>query len=274
MLRSTTRPAAARSSAVAANPTSIVEGGSATVTFTRTGGDTAQPLTVNIRVDDPDERLRGNHWDAAPVIPTEVTIPANSTTQTITLTFPDDQRDLDTAGLVRVRVLPGTDYLLQQTGNLGTFTTSVCHRQRHGPGTHPQVGPDQPRQPVHWEEGESYRTCDGGGTCTPGPAEGTFYYEDGRKLRGQPRAGGAPSRPFPGQPPRLGHRQDRNLRRSGGTQPRLGQSSSLQLAHRPRNREPLPGVPPDSDGNPETGGRTNRVARQRVRRPQLVAILR
>ena len=108
---------------VAANPDSVVEGGSTTVTFTRTGGDTAQPLTANIRVDDPDERLRGNHWDPAPAIPTEVTFVANSTTQTITLTFPDDQRDLEPAGLVHVHVLPGTDYLLQQTGNLGTLTT-------------------------------------------------------------------------------------------------------------------------------------------------------
>ena len=33
---------------------------------------------------------------------------------------------------------------------------------------------------THWEAGESYETCDGQGTCTPGPAEGTFYYEDDR----------------------------------------------------------------------------------------------
>ncbi len=164
---------------VAANPTSIVEGGSATVTFTRTGGDTAQPLTVNIGVDDPDGRLRGNHWDPAPAIPTQVTFPANSTTQTITLTFPDDQRDLEVAGLVKVRVLPGTGYLLQQTGNLGTLTTlSVTDNDTAQELTLKwgRISPDS----QHWEQGESYRTCDGGGTCTPGPAEGTFDYEDGR----------------------------------------------------------------------------------------------
>ena len=42
---------------VAANPTSVVEGGSSTITFTRAGGDITQPLTVNILVDDPDNRL-------------------------------------------------------------------------------------------------------------------------------------------------------------------------------------------------------------------------
>ena len=48
---------------VAANPTSVVEGGSTTVTFTRTGGDTTQHLTINIMVEDPEDRLRGNHWE-------------------------------------------------------------------------------------------------------------------------------------------------------------------------------------------------------------------
>ena len=165
---------------VAANPTSVVEGGSTTVTFTRTGGDTAQPLTVNILVDDPDDRLRGNHWDLAPAIPTEVTFPANSTTQTITLTFPDDQRDLEPAGLVKVHVLPGTDYYLGQTGIGGTFTTlSVADNDtaqvlsfKWG-----QISADS----EHWEPGESYLTCDeDGDNCTPGPAEGTFYYDDDR----------------------------------------------------------------------------------------------
>ena len=36
---------------------------------------------------------------------------------------------------------------------------------------------------VHWESGESYLTCDAvQGTCTPGPAEGTFYYDDDRSF--------------------------------------------------------------------------------------------
>ena len=131
---------------VAANPTSVVEGGSSTVTFTRIGGDTAQPLTVNILVDDPDDRLRGNHWDTAPVIPTQITFPANSTTQTLTLTFPDDQRDLEPAGLVKVHVLPGTGYYLGQTGNDGTFTTLSVTDNDTAQGTYLQVGSDRLRQ--------------------------------------------------------------------------------------------------------------------------------
>ena len=164
---------------VAANPTSVVEGGSSTVTFTRTGGDTAQPLTVNIHVDDPDGRLRGNHWDPAPAIPTQVTFPASSTTQMITLTFPDDQRDLEAAGLVSVYVLPGTDYLLQNVGKDGTFKTlAVSDNDTAQELTFKwgRISADS----EHWQPGESYLACDENGACTPGPAEGTFYYDDDR----------------------------------------------------------------------------------------------
>ena len=166
---------------VAANPTSVVEGGSTTATFTRTGGDTTQELTINIEVDDPEERLRGNHWDPAPVIPAQVTIPANAATQTLTLTFPDDQRDLEPAGLVHVRVLPGTGYHLGQSGIDGTFATvSVTDNDTAQELTLKwgRISPDS----THWEQGESYETCDGQGTCTPGPAEGIFHYEDDRNF--------------------------------------------------------------------------------------------
>ena len=158
---------------VAANPTSVVEGGSSTITFTRTGGDTTQPLTVNILVDDPDDRLRGNHWDPAPSIPTQVTFPANSTTQTITLTFPDDQRDLEPAGLVNVYVLPGTGYYLGQTGNSGTFTTlSVTDNDTAQELTFKwgRISSDS----EHWETGESYLTCDAGQQLYPRPGRGDF----------------------------------------------------------------------------------------------------
>ena len=164
---------------VDANPTSVVEGGSTTITFTRTGGDTAQLLTVNVQVDDPDDRLRGNHWDPPPAIPAQVTFPANSTTRTLTLTASDDQRDLETAGLVHVRVLPGTGYYLGQSGRDGAFTTIAVTDDdttqeltlKWG-----QISADSER----WEAGESYQTCDEQGDCTPGPAEGTFYYDDDR----------------------------------------------------------------------------------------------
>ena len=98
---------------VSASATLTSEGGSATLTFTRTGGSNAQDLTVDFQVDDPEDRLRGNHWDPAPVIPTQVVIPAGSTTAAITLTFPDDQRDLPSAGLVTVSVLPSGSYVLE-----------------------------------------------------------------------------------------------------------------------------------------------------------------
>ena len=35
------------------------------------------------------------------------------------------------------------------------------------------------RSASEWEEGQTYQTCVRG-ECTPGPAEGLFYYEDGR----------------------------------------------------------------------------------------------
>ncbi len=164
---------------LSANPTSIVEGGSTNVTFNRTGGDLTQPLTVNIHVDDPDGRLRGNHWDPAPAIPTQVTFQANSTTKMLTLTFPDDQRDLEPAGLVNVYVLPGTGYYLGQSGIDGTFTTlSVTDDDTAQELSFKwgQISPDS----EHWEAGESYLTCDEQDNCTPGPAEGTFYYGDDR----------------------------------------------------------------------------------------------
>ena len=195
-----------------ANPDSVIEGGSTTVTLTRTGGDTAQPLTINIQVDDPDDRLRGNHWDLPPAVPTQVTFPANSTTQTLVLTFPDDQRDLEPAGLVKVYVLPGTGYYLGQSGKDGTFTTlSVTDNDTAQELTLKwgRISSDS----QHWEAGESYLTCDEQGTCTPGPAEGTFYYDDDRAFVVTHELKEPFPRPFPGQPPRPGYPQDRNLRR-------------------------------------------------------------
>ena len=58
--------------------TSIAERESATLNFTRTGGDTTAPLTVNIRVDYLEDFLRGNHCDPEPDIPTTVELPPTS----------------------------------------------------------------------------------------------------------------------------------------------------------------------------------------------------
>ena len=74
--------------------------------------------------------------------------------------------------------MPGTGYYLGPTGNNGTFTTlSVTDNDTAQELTFKwgRISADS----EHWESGESYRTCDEG-TCTPGPAEGTFYYDDDR----------------------------------------------------------------------------------------------
>ena len=162
-----------------ATPSSIAEGESATFTLTRTGGDTAQPLTVDIRVDDPQDFLRGNHWDPAPDIPTQVEFAANALTQTLTLTTPDDQRDL-TDGDVKVWVLPGAGYLLAHTGLETSATVSVTDNDT------PQVLSLEwgflDYTDSSWEEGESWLDCTPR-PCTYGPAEGIFYYEDNRTFR-------------------------------------------------------------------------------------------
>ena len=147
----------------------------ATFTFTRTGGDTTQALTVDIRVDDSHGFLRGNHWEPAPDIPTEVVFAANETTKTITLTALDDERDV-AAGAFSVTVLPGTGYHPANTGLSTTAGVIV-------------VDNDVPQElsfqwgwidfgDSDWETGQSYLQCNG--TCANGPAEGTWYYTDGR----------------------------------------------------------------------------------------------
>ena len=173
---------------VTASPTSLVEGGqqnTATLTFTRTGGDTTQELTVDVEVEDYRGFLRGNHWDPAPELPTTVTFAANATTATVTLTVPDDQRDLPAAGLVTVRVLPGTGYFLGQTG-LSTSVALAVSDTDTAQVLSLDWGYLDPTDPS-WRDGESYapctRTSGGGYECTEGPAEGFYYYEDGRNFR-------------------------------------------------------------------------------------------
>ena len=67
---------------------SVAEGDTIIYTFTRAGGDTTQPLSVDIEVSDPGDFLRGDYWDAPPVMPTQVQFGAGSTTQTLDLTVP------------------------------------------------------------------------------------------------------------------------------------------------------------------------------------------
>ena len=164
-----------------ASATSTSEGGSATVNFTRTGGSTAQDLTVDFQVDDPEDRLRGNHWDPAPVIPTQVVIPAGSTTAAITLTFPDDQRDLPTAGLIVLSILPSASYVLYNGGTSVTLGVTDNDDAQELTFRWGWIGFDDSK----WNPGESYlMDCPGGNVYydCPGPAEGFFYYEDGRRF--------------------------------------------------------------------------------------------
>ena len=91
--------------------TSVNEGDTITLTFTRTGGDTTQPLTVDVEVYDPGDFLRGDYWDAPPVIPTQVQFAENSTSVTVELAVPDDGRDLPADG-VTLDIAPSRDYLL------------------------------------------------------------------------------------------------------------------------------------------------------------------
>ena len=159
-------------------PTSMAEGESATFTFTRTGGDTTQPLTVDIRVDDPMGFLRGNHWDEEPDIPTQVVFSANSTSETITLTAPDDQRDLPDDN-IKIWVLPGSDYLLGNTGLETSATVSVTDNDVVQELTFDWGYLDFDDV---WEAGESW-TYEQNSLFVLGPAEGLFYYDDDRAFR-------------------------------------------------------------------------------------------
>ena len=170
-------PSTSAAVTIAVDNTGITEGQSATFTLTRTGGDTTQPLTVNVQVEDAHGFLRGNHWETAPEIPTQVEFGANETTKTITLTALDDERDVP-AGAFSVTVLPGTGY---HPGNTGLSTTASVI----------VVDNDVPQELTFqwgwidfgdsdWETGQSYLECNG--TCSNGPAEGTWHYTDGREF--------------------------------------------------------------------------------------------
>ena len=115
------------------------------------------------------------------MIPTQVVIPAGSTTAAITLTFPDDQRDLPSAGLVTVSILPSGSYVLYNGGT--SVTLSVTDNDDAQELTLKWGWMDY--NDSNWNPGESYFVdCPGGGidyNCL-GPAEGIFYYEDARNF--------------------------------------------------------------------------------------------
>ena len=98
---------------LSANRSSATEGQTVRFTVTREG-ETAQPLTVHLDVDDPSDRLRGNHWDPPPELPTRVEFAAGKTSRNVVIDIPDDQRDAYTDSF-KLIVLPSHDYLLRGT---------------------------------------------------------------------------------------------------------------------------------------------------------------
>ena len=102
----------------------VAEGTTVTYTFARQGGHTTLPLTVDVWVDDPNSFLRGDYWNPPPAIPTQVTFPANATSQTLDLAIPDDGRDLPN-GAFTVTVLPSTRYLLSVHDEATTTSATV-----------------------------------------------------------------------------------------------------------------------------------------------------
>ena len=81
-------------------------------------GETSDPLSVGVMIEDPQGVLRGNHWDPPPLLPTQVEFAAGSASETLLISVPDDQRHVQGASF-KVVVLPSTGYLIRGTGELG-----------------------------------------------------------------------------------------------------------------------------------------------------------
>ena len=108
---------------ISAAQDSIAEGDNAVFTLTRTG-DTASTLTATVRVVDPDQVMRGNHWD--PALPAEdftksVTFAAGAETATVSFPTRHNLRDTDDLTLTaEVRQDEGYNYWVG-----ATFTADV-----------------------------------------------------------------------------------------------------------------------------------------------------
>ena len=161
---------------ISSYPEVVEEGDDAVFTLTRSG-DTSPEVTVDIRFEDNYEVLRGNHWEPAPDLPTAVTIPAGVTTLDVVVPIPDDQRDVPGSRGFFLEIKPSDDYLIGglHWGTLASIDVTDNDTAQElefywGYFSHVDTS---------WDPGESYRSCVGG-ECTPGPAEGIFYYEDDR----------------------------------------------------------------------------------------------
>ena len=98
---------------------SVTEGWRAPLTFrVERYGETSEPLSVGVMIEDPQGVLRGNHWDPPPLLPTQVEFAAGSASETLLIPVPDDQRHVQGASF-KVVVLPSTGYLIRGTGELG-----------------------------------------------------------------------------------------------------------------------------------------------------------
>ena len=161
---------------ISSYPAVVDEGDDAVFTLTRSG-DTSPEVTVNIRFEDSYELLRGNHWEPAPDLPTAVTIPAGMTTLDVVVPIPDDQRDVPGSRGFFLEIKPSDDYLI---GGLhwGTLA-SIDVRDNDTAQELEFYWGYFSHEDTSWDPGESYLSCVGG-ECTPGPAEGIFYYEDDR----------------------------------------------------------------------------------------------
>ena len=78
---------------IATAESEVDEGESVDFVLTRTG-DTSRSLAVHVRVDDPGEVMRGNHWAPAPDRPTSVAFGVGDDSVTLSLETKDDQRDI------------------------------------------------------------------------------------------------------------------------------------------------------------------------------------
>ena len=103
-------PAGVTNIGITVDDPEINEGGSVTFTVTRSG-ETTQPVTVDLEVDDPSGVLRGNHWDPPPDLPTQVEFGANETSHTLVITAPEDQHDSPKDSF-KLMVLPSHDYVI------------------------------------------------------------------------------------------------------------------------------------------------------------------
>ena len=118
-LQGTVPPAGLTAIGLWSGQASVTEGWLAPLTFrVERYGETSEPLSVGVMIEDPQGVLRGNHWDPPPLLPTQVEFAAGSASETLLIPVPDDQRHVQGASF-KVVVLPSTGYLIRGTGEIG-----------------------------------------------------------------------------------------------------------------------------------------------------------